>query len=60
MRAIFWASLDKTAFFDREEIRSFADMLCANFLLSKKVDFSNMSKFPHFPLPATEMKSAQG
>ena len=60
VRAIFWSSLDMTAFFDRVEICSFAGMSCANFLFSKKVDFSDMSKFPHFPLPAAEMKYAQG
>ena len=45
---------------DGKEIRSFAGYLTANVLFSKKVDFSDMSKFPHFPLSAAEMKYAQG
>ena len=44
---------------DRKGIHSLASKSCAKFLLSKKVDFSDMSKFPHFPLPAAEMKYAQ-
>ena len=56
----FGLSSTRLHVFDREEIRSFAGISCANFLLSKKVDFSDMSKFPHYPLPAAEMKYAQG
>ena len=43
-----------------EDVRLRQVLLYKFFGFSKTVDFSDMSKFPHFPLPVAEKKYAQG